>query len=63
MPNNLINNPARRAIKNNEVDDVKKLIFSGVVYIDDPIDPNAKHTLLHDSVIMNRVDLFDFLLE
>jgi len=30
--------------------------------IDDPIDYYAKHTLLHDAVVMNREDLFLFLI-
>lgn len=33
-----------------------------MILIDDPIDSYAKHTLLHDAVVMNREDLFDFLL-
>ena len=33
-----------------------------MVEIDDPIDSYSKHTLLHDAVIMNREELFDFLL-
>lgn len=30
--------------------------------IDDPLDIYSKHTLLHDAVVMDRKDLFDFLI-
>ena len=43
-------------------DDIKKLIYKGIVEIDDPIDSYSKHTLLHDAIVMNREELFDFLL-
>jgi hypothetical protein len=62
IPNNLITSNERRMVKENNTEDIKKLIFKGLVEIDDPIDSYAKHTLLHDAVIMNREELFDFLL-
>lgn len=49
-------------VKENNTEDIKKLIFKGIVEIDDPIDSYAKHTFIHDAVIMNREELFDFLL-
>jgi ankyrin repeat protein len=61
VPNVLITLPERRAIKDSKIDDVKKMIFKGLVEIDDPIDSFSKHTMLHDAVIMNREELFDFL--
>ncbi|TNV71879.1 hypothetical protein FGO68_gene13677 [Halteria grandinella] len=62
IPNNLITFPERKLVKNGETDELKKLIFRGQIYIDDPIDSFAKHTLLHDAIVMNRDELFDFLL-
>jgi ankyrin repeat protein len=38
------------------------MIFRGMIQIDDPLDMYSKHTLLHDAVIMNRDELFEFLL-
>lgn len=49
-------------VKNYDLDGLKKMVFKGLIEIDDPIDDYAKHTLLHDAVIMNREELFDFLL-
>lgn len=45
-----------------DIEAVKKMVYMGSIEIDDPIDSGAKHTLLHDAVIMDRVELFDFLL-
>jgi ankyrin repeat protein len=58
----LITLPERRHVKENMTDDLKKLIFKGILEIDEPIDSYSKHTLLHDAVILNREELFDFLL-
>jgi hypothetical protein len=41
-------------LKENQIDDLKKLVFKGLLELDDPIDSFSKHTLLHDAVIMNR---------
>jgi len=49
-------------VKENNTEDIKKLIFKGLIEIDEPIDSYSKHTLLHDAVIMNREELFDFLI-
>lgn len=48
-------------MKDNNQEDLKKLIYRGQIYIDDPVDSYSKHTLLHDAVIMNRTELFEFL--
>ena len=53
--------PERRLIKNNDTDDLKKLIFRGLIEIDDPVDSFSKHALIHDAVIMNREEFFEFL--
>lgn len=41
---------------------MKKMIYKGIIEIDDPIDSYSKHTLLHDAVVFNREEIFDFLL-
>ena len=38
------------------------MIFKNLFYIDDPLDVYSQHTLLHDAVVMNRVEIFDFLI-
>ena len=50
-------------MKGGETEEVKKLVFTGICQVDDVIDSYSKHTLLHDAVIMNREDLFEFLLQ
>ena len=62
IPNNLLTNPERRMVKENNTEDLKKLIYKGLLEIDDPIDSYSLHSLIHDAVIMNREELFDFLL-
>lgn len=62
VPNNLITSTERRMVKENSTEDIKKIIFKGLIEIDEPIDSYAKHTFLHDAIIMNREELFDFLL-
>jgi ankyrin repeat protein len=52
----------RKLIKNNDTEEIKKLIYKGAISIDDPVDQYSKHTLLHDAVVMNREELFNFLL-
>jgi ankyrin repeat protein len=49
-------------VKNSETEEIKKVIFKGAVEIDDPIDSYSKHALIHDAVVMNREEIFDFLL-
>lgn len=44
------------------MEEIKKRIITGMIYIDDPIDKYSKHTLLHDAVMMDRVELVKFLL-
>ena len=61
-PNLLVTWEERRKVKNNEIEDIKGLIFKEMHPIDDPIDQFSRHTLLHDAVIMNREDLFYFLI-
>ncbi len=43
------------------MEDLKKLIYRGQTMIDDPVDSFSKHALIHDAVIMNRTEFFDFL--
>jgi ankyrin repeat protein len=42
---------------------LKKQIFKSNIEIDDPIDSYSMHTLLHDAVIFNREEIFEFLLQ
>ena len=51
----------RKHVKENNIGDIKRMVFKNLIPIDDPIDLYSQHTLLHDAVIMNRVELFDFL--
>ena len=53
-PMNLCTSDERKHVKENEVEDLKKKIFKGLIELDDPIDVYSRHTLLHDAVIMNR---------
>lgn len=38
------------------------MYYKDLVMIDDPLDAYAKHTMIHDAVIMNRSELFEFLI-
>ena len=62
VPNNIIKTKIRHAVKEDELEDIKNMIFAGEAKIDDPIDVYTCHTLLHEAVILNRTDLFRFLL-
>ena len=53
----------RRMMKGNEIEDIKAAVFREVIKIDDPIDRYSKHTMLHDSIIMSREQVFYFLLQ
>ena len=63
VPTNVLTVEERRLIKANEMEDLKSLIFREMISIDDPIDIYSKHTILHDAVIMNREQLFYFVLQ
>ncbi len=52
----------RKWVKSGDTNSIKQQIFRGLWSLDDPVDLYSKHTLLHDAVIMNREDLFTFLL-
>lgn len=52
----------RKWVKDGDTDKIKQQIFTGLWYIDDPVDNFSKHTLLHDAVVFERVELFEFLL-
>lgn len=62
VPPLLLTNDIRKAMKSNELTEIKARIFKGLWEIDEPVDLYSKHTLLHDSVIMDRKEIFDFLL-
>lgn len=49
-------------MKNYDLEELKKLYFKDLIYIDDPIDEYSLHALIHDAVVMDRKELFDFLL-
>ena len=61
VPETLMTFHERKLVKENNVSEIKRMIFKNLLPIDDPIDLYSQHTLLHDAVIMNRVDLFEFL--
>lgn len=63
VPPMLLTNEIRSAIKSNQLGDIKAKIFKGVWEIDDPVDLYSKHTLLHDSVVLDRRETFDFLMQ
>ena len=62
MPNNILTSELRKCVKSGDIGPIKAQIFKGHWQIDDPLDIYSKHTLLHDAVIMEREDLFAFLL-
>ena len=62
-PNNLLTPKLRFAIKENELEEVKNYVFTGAVRLDDPVDIYTCHTMVHDAVILDRSDLFNFLVE
>ena len=62
VPLSLMTKEPRKYVKENDIEAIKGMIFRGLWEIDDPQDPFSKHTLLHDAVVMNRQELFDFLI-
>ena len=59
----LITLEERRLVKANQVEDLKSMVFRELIAIDDPVDIYSKHTILHDAVIMNREEIFYFVLQ
>lgn len=53
---------AREAIKANNIDGLKALIFQGEFDINEPVDSFSCHTALHDTIIMNLKEMFDFVM-
>lgn len=49
-------------IKSNDLNTIKQRVMTGAWQIDDPTDIYSKHTLLMDAVIMNREEVFTWLL-
>ena len=47
--------------RENQIEEIKKKVLTGLLPIDEPLDIWSRHTLLHDAVILNRTELFDFL--
>ena len=62
-PAQLITLEERRLLKANEIDDLKALVFREMISLDDPIDIYSKHTLLHDAVMLDKEQVFYFLLQ
>jgi len=62
VPNNLITPDVRNHIKTRDVEELKKLVFTGIHQIDDPVDMYSKHTILHDAVMLDIPELFEFAL-
>ena len=52
----------RRLTRDNNLHELKKIIYTALIPIDDPLDPYSQHTFLHDAVMLNRPELFDMLL-
>ena len=63
VPLQLITSEPRRLIKAGELGELKKLVYGGSIEIDDPIDMYSKHTLLHDAVMLNREEEFEFVMK
>ena len=63
VPMNIIKTKLRHAVKEGDLEEIKNIIFSGEAKVDDPIDFYTCHTLLHEAVILNRPDLFQFLVK
>ena len=61
-PTSIFGHKLRRLTRDNMLDDIKRKVMAGIIMIDEPLDPWSRHTFLHDAVIMNRTELFDFLL-
>jgi hypothetical protein len=61
-PNNINKTKIRHALKEDDLDEIKSMLFSGEAKIDDPIDIYTCHTLIHEAVTLNREKLFWFLL-
>ena len=61
VPNNLLTSTIRHAIKEDDLDEIKTKVFTGAQKLDDPIDMYCSHTMIHDAIILNREELFAFL--
>ena len=53
----------RKLVKANDVAELKRLVFAGLLEIDEPLDIYSKHTMLHDAVVFNQQELFNFLIQ
>ena len=62
VPNNLLTSKIRHAIKEDDMEEIKTRVFTGSQKLDDPVDMYCCHTMLHDAVILNREELFEFLI-
>lgn len=62
VPTDLLTIDVREYMKNNQPHDLKMKVMTGLWLVDDHIDIYSQHTLLHDAVIFNRDEIFDFLL-
>ena len=60
-PNHLFPEKLRHAIKENDLDDVKNMVFTGAQRLDDPVDIYTFHTMVHEAVTLDREELFEFL--
>lgn len=52
----------RLFVKNNDTHSIKSKVLQGMWLVDDPLDVYAKHTLMHDAVMMDREELLTFLI-
>ena len=61
VPINLLTSKIRHAVKEGDLEEIKTRVFTGAQKLDDPTDMYCCHTMLHDAVILNRDDIFEFL--
>jgi hypothetical protein len=62
VPSNLLTYDTRQHMKEGATEEIKAKVFKGTIEIDDPIDIYSKHTILHDAVVLNREELFEFMI-
>ena len=61
-PNTLGKPRMRHSIKEDDIQDIKHQIFSGYARIDDPLDIYTCHTVIHDAITLNKLELLEFML-
>jgi hypothetical protein len=62
VPANLLTYDTRQHMKSGDTQEIKAKVFKGTIEIDDPLDVYSKHTILLDAVVMNREEIFEFMI-